>query len=303
MKTATQKLSKSDGDTGVRDLRQRLERRAGDRAGRALRRPRDRRRRRRPACRRWTYPTARRHSCRPCRRVPAIRSRPSDPDRTRRRCRISARQEQIPSTGQRHGNSRRAEVEVRAGIPWAVEFVATAGAVENITGRDLLRPDRSPRRKIQRDDRVAQLGGWMGIVVAGGDVDQVALHIHRRRRPDADTRRSHHRQPRAFFAVSLGTSHQIGFPQHLSVADAQRHDAAAERAAGIPRIAGACLLPGGHRDVDHAVVRGGRAREPRRIMCVDPRFPEQLPRFRVDRVEPAGHVAEQQRMPCRAAQR
>ena len=82
----------------------------------------------------------------------------------------------------------------------------------------------------------------------------------------------------------------------LPVAETERDNAAAERATGVARIERPRLFPGGDRDEDVVVVRNGRARQARRVVVFDLFLPEQRAAFRLESIEPAGLIAEQQGM-------
>jgi hypothetical protein len=87
----------------------------------------------------------------------------------------------------------------------------------------------------------------------------------------------------------------VRLPNLRAVADAQGHNAAAKRAAGVLFIARGGFLGGCNGHESDAVMHGRRARQAGGGMIVELLLPQRFSGFRVKRVELAATVTEQER--------
>lgn len=188
-----------------------------------------------------------------------------------------------------------AEVKVR---PARRVVVRAGAAARDVTRGRLPCPDDLAGLEIEGENGVAGLAGGPGIVVASSDVEQAALGIDGRSRPDACARRTILRSAGGIDPGLFRRRDGVGLPEDGAVADAERGDAAAEGAAGILRIVRSRFFPGGGGNEHDAALGDGRAGEPSGVMRIDFVFPEEAPVRRVQAVEPTDLIAEEYEVAC-----
>ena len=212
---------------------------------------------------------------------------------------LLADDEEVAAVGGGHQHGRRAEVEVGAVLLRAVRVVAAAVEDERVARRELVRPADGAGLEVERDDGVARGGGGLGIGVPGRGVDDPALGVDGRRRPHRRAGRPHEvgaggvapaRRRRLLDGVAL--------PDQLAGRRVEGGDAAAERAAGIPRVGGEQLLQGRHRHVEPAAVLHRRPRDAGPRVGLNVPAPDLGSGRRIERVDVRREVAEEEGVPA-----
>ncbi len=151
-----------------------------------------------------------------------------------------------------------------------------AGAAVDVAGRELLdqtmRPSSGPARPRRRSSR------WPAPCSCRRWRRRERRALHRR---SASTKRRRPEGPKSGAPRRLAElarlDRQVGLPKPRAVADPQRDDAAAERAARILGIARPRLLPRRHRHVHDAVVHGRCGRQARGVVRLDVDLPDSAP--------------------------
>ncbi len=182
-----------------------------------------------------------------------------------------------------------------------------AARVVGVLGRAAHHPDvghtglRDPLHlagvEIHRQDGVGRLLLRVGVAVAGGDVQDAAPRVDRRRGPDAASGRPPRLHPFLREAALLRlVGDRVRLPHDRAGIGVERGDAAAERAALVVRAGSRRLFADpGHRHVDAAVVIGRRSGRARQGMVLDLAGPELLAAVGVDTVHGALEVGEEDR--------
>ena len=115
-----------------------------------------------------------------------------------------------------HG--RGGEIEVRSEHFRAGRIVRDCVAWQPMAqlsaGSELLVPAHRAGLLVEGDDRIGHLLRRIGIGIAGGGIDQAALHIDGRRGPDAAAGGPNICTPSLFFARGLRLIDGVGLPQH-----------------------------------------------------------------------------------------
>ena len=165
--------------------------------------------------------------------------------------RLLSRKQYLSAVREFLNEDRRPEVVVRP------RTLARAGAAEHVAGRHLFRPYDSSALQIQRQNRVAHIGGGSREIVARRNVQQTALGIQRRRSPDARARWTKGSDT-ALLDLLRRLANGVGLPHLGSILGAQRRHAASERATWVIRIGRTSLFPGSGWDEDNSAIdRGG----------------------------------------------
>ena len=190
-------------------------------------------------------------------------------------------------------NYRRAEIEIGADFRRTVDRMRLEAAkIENVAGSLLLQPEALSAGEIEGDDRIGAFIGGIDVSVARAGVEPAEFYIDRRRAPYRAARRAEFRVARAGRRWTGYFGDAVSLPDQLAAACVDGGDVAAERAAGIRRIAAGQLLVPGERDVQAAVVKLRCARDSRGGMRIDFPFPDELAIRCVERVEIGFAIAE-----------
>ncbi len=190
---------------------------------------------------------------------------------------------------------------IRSRVLRAVHALRGASRIVDVVRRRLPRPHDAPRLDVESHDGIARGCRGMGIVVARRDVQQAAAGIDRRPRPDTDARRAERRRADARRAGAFRFVDEIRLPHDRPVANTDRRDAAAKRAARIFGIERARFLPRGGGNEGDAVLHRGRTRQPRRLVRLDSDLPCGRAGARIDRMDPTVLIAEDERGLCAVA--
>ena len=146
-----------------------------------------------------------------------------------------------------------------------------------VVRRDLIHPLACSAVHVEREHRVGRRLRRIGVVVAGGDVDHVALGIDRGSRPDTAARRAPLLHAVLVLRSRLRLVDRVRLPQHLAGVGVERRNAAAERAALVLRVAALSFFAQPlHADEDLAAVHSGGAGDRRGSMVInfaDPDLP------------------------------
>src|SRR5580698_7426018 len=162
-----------------------------------------------------------------------------------------------------------------------------------IARENLLRPEDFSGLQVQRDDGVARFRRWLGVVVARRDVNHPAFRIDRRGGPDSRARWTKLRRALLVRTGSFRRIDHVCFPDDRAVANAKLAQTPAKRAALIFWIARARFFPRRCWNEHDAVAHDRGTREPRRFVLVDPAFPDQPPRFGIERVKRSDLIGKQ----------
>ncbi len=168
----------------------------------------------------------------------------------------------------------------------------TAHDIRIIRG-ELLVPKHFAGLQIQREHRIARVGGRVGVAVAGGDIQRVSLHIDGGSGPDCRARRTKKlHAERVLLRRPWFLRDRIGFPKPLTGSRVQRYHAAAECAALVFAPCARGFFKRRYRHIDDTRMDGWRAGDAGGRMIVQLSLPQQRACRRVERIGVGAAVAK-----------
>src|SRR5262249_19790278 len=180
-------------------------------------------------------------------------------------------QKNLSAVGQLAQNRRTAEIVIRPSLLRAVADARLATTDQEVVfGADLVHPFDLARFHLERHDRVRAPGLDVGVGIASADVDQPALRIEGRRRPDRAARGAVHLRPygillkRLRFLLNCET-----LPDYFPGVSVEREETAAECAAFVFGIASGRLFERGDWHVEAVAIERGSASNAREKMVID----------------------------------
>ena len=158
-----------------------------------------------------------------------------------------SRQQYVAAIGSRGQNDGRSEVEIPASIIGTVGTLGKAGRVPHIIGNSLEAPHQLTAVHVQSDDSVRGVGGGMGKVFPGADIDAVAFGVDGRRGPDAGAGGPIDIDTVPVLPLQGCIRGGMPLPDSGATAGIQGDDAAVGFATDVAGAAGYRHLVGGHR--------------------------------------------------------